>query len=287
MARLSRCALTAAGGDGSRRLHGRRSRAGASRGQAEALTFFIRRLLRRAAWLGWMMPLAAAMSRRLTARRTSSSLRVGADRGRGRLDARLQLALGGLVALGPLGVRDVALLLALDVGHGTSSTAIGSSAFETAWQGYPWPPRLPTATGGRSDQPRRSIDRRPWNSTGSATSRSSPTSTTGSRRCRTASSRSRAPSTPARCASSTSTRWTSSASGASRSRPRTSASSGTATSSTSSTRPATSTSATRSAARSPRARASCSSSTRRRASRPRRWPTATWRSSTTSRSSPR
>ena len=72
---------------------------------------------------------------------------------------------------------------------------------------------------------------------GSATSRSSPTSTTASRRSRTASSRSPAPSTPVTCASSTSTRWTSSASGGSRSRPRTCASSGRATSSTSSTRP--------------------------------------------------
>ena len=30
--------------------------------------------MRRAAWFGWMIPLAAAMSRRLTARRTSSAL---------------------------------------------------------------------------------------------------------------------------------------------------------------------------------------------------------------------
>src|SRR3954454_1091509 len=45
---------------------------------------------------------------------------VGAG-GRGRrLDAGLQLALGGLVAIGPLGVGDVALLLALDVRHGSS-----------------------------------------------------------------------------------------------------------------------------------------------------------------------
>ena len=83
---------------------------------------------------------------------------------------------------------------------------------------------------------------------GSATSRSSPTSTTASRRCPTASSRSPARSTPATCGPSTSTRWTSSASGASPSRPRTCASTGRATPSTSSTRPATSTSATRSAA---------------------------------------
>ena len=86
---------------------------------AEALTFFIRRLLRRAAWLGWMTPLAAAMSRRFTARRTSLVVVLGADRvSVARLDARLQLALDGLVALGPLGVGEVALLLALDVGHG-------------------------------------------------------------------------------------------------------------------------------------------------------------------------
>ncbi len=38
------------------------------------LTLLISRLLRRAAWLGWMMPLAAAMSSRLTARRTASAL---------------------------------------------------------------------------------------------------------------------------------------------------------------------------------------------------------------------
>ena len=64
----------------------RRRRSAARRStdrQAEAVTFFIRRLLRRAAWLGWMTPLAAAMSRRLTARRTSSSLAsVPIERGR-------------------------------------------------------------------------------------------------------------------------------------------------------------------------------------------------------------
>ena len=49
--------------------------------QLAALTFFIRRLLRRAAWFLWMTPLAAAMSRRLTARRRASSPVVGADRG--------------------------------------------------------------------------------------------------------------------------------------------------------------------------------------------------------------
>ena len=37
------------------------------------LIFFIRRLLRRAAWFLWMTPLAAAMSRRFTARRNDSS----------------------------------------------------------------------------------------------------------------------------------------------------------------------------------------------------------------------
>ena len=35
------------------------------------------------------------------------------------LDAGLQFALDGLVALSALGVGEVALLLALDVGHGT------------------------------------------------------------------------------------------------------------------------------------------------------------------------
>ncbi len=39
-----------------------------------AETFFMRRLLRRAAWFLWMTPFDAAMSRRFTARRTSSSL---------------------------------------------------------------------------------------------------------------------------------------------------------------------------------------------------------------------
>ena len=58
------------------------------------------------------------------------------------------------------------------------------------------------------------------------------------------------------------------------------------TSCTSSTPPATSTSATRSPARWPPARAWSCSSTPPRASRPRPWPTATWPSSTTSRSSP-
>ena len=43
------------------------------RRQPAALTFFIRRLLRRAAWFLWMTPLAAALSRRLTARRSASS----------------------------------------------------------------------------------------------------------------------------------------------------------------------------------------------------------------------
>ena len=38
--------------------------------QPAALIFFIRRLLRRAAWFLWMTPLAAAMSRRFTARRS-------------------------------------------------------------------------------------------------------------------------------------------------------------------------------------------------------------------------
>ena len=60
---------------------------------------------------------------------------------------------------------------------------------------------------------------------------------------------------------------------------------GRTTSSTSSTRPGTSTSATRSRARSAPARARCWSSTPRRASRRRRWPTSTWRSTTTWRSS--
>jgi len=43
---------------------------------------------------------------------------IGTDRGVGGLDARPQLGLHGLVALVALQVRDVALLLALDVGHG-------------------------------------------------------------------------------------------------------------------------------------------------------------------------
>ncbi len=60
----------------------------------------------------------------------------------------------------------------------------------------------------------------PWTSRTSATSRSSPTSTTASRRWPTASSSSRTPSPRARCARSCSTRWTSSASGGSRSRRR-------------------------------------------------------------------
>ena len=115
----------------------------------------------------------------------------------------------------------------------------------------------------------------------SATSRSSPTSTMGSRRWPTASSRSPTRSIRARCASRCSTPWTSSASAASRSRPRPSASStrrATArpTSCSSSTPRATSTSPTRSRAAWRRARARCWSSTRRRASRPRRWPTPTW-----------
>ena len=59
----------------------------------------------------------------------------------------------------------------------------------------------------------------------SGTSRSSPTSTMGSRRWPIASSRPRTPSTRARCAPSCSTRWTWSASAASRSRPRRCASS--------------------------------------------------------------
>ena len=115
----------------------------------------------------------------------------------------------------------------------------------------------------------------------SATSRSSPTSTMGSRRWPTASSRSPTRSIRARCASRSSTPWTSSASAGSRSRPRPCASStrrATArpTSCSSSTPRATSTSPTRSRAASRRARGRCSSSTPRRASRPRRWPTPTW-----------
>ena len=51
------------------------------------------------------------------ARRTSSALVSLTDGLRGRLDARLQLALDRLVALGALGVGEVALLLALDVRH--------------------------------------------------------------------------------------------------------------------------------------------------------------------------
>ena len=61
-------------------------------------------------------------------------------------------------------------------------------------------------------------------SSGSATSASSPTSTTGSRRSPTASWSSPEPSTLGTCGPSTSTRWTSSGSGASPSRRRTSAS---------------------------------------------------------------
>ena len=103
-------------------LTGRRDVARAGR-QAPALTFFIRRLLRRAAWFWWMTPLAAAMSRRLTARRNvlvvvSVPMCVVAV-----LDAGLQLALDRLVALGPLGVGEVALLLALDVCHVQTSLA--------------------------------------------------------------------------------------------------------------------------------------------------------------------
>ena len=65
-----------------------------------------------------------------------------------------------------------------------------------------------------------------WHSTASATSRSSRTSTTASRRWPIASSRSPTRCPRARCARSCSTRWISSASAASRSRPRPCASSG-------------------------------------------------------------
>ena len=108
------------------------------------------------------------------------------------------------------------LMLATDV--------LVPSSIETAWQGYRWPPappnRPPVASndgpcatapshGTRPDP--QLLDHRPHR----------PRQVDA---CRTASSRSPAPSTPGTCASSTSTRWTSSASGASRSRPRTSGS---------------------------------------------------------------
>ena len=62
-----------------------------------------------------------------------------------------------------------------------------------------------------------------WTRTASATSRSSPTSTTGSRRWPIGSCSSPTPSRSARCATSCSTRWSSSASAGSRSRRRRSA----------------------------------------------------------------
>ena len=166
------------------------------------------------------------MSRRLTARRTASSLSsvpIVAVAVLTRVFSSLLTALLRSARLALVRLRFFWLLM-FATGRPLRNR---SSAFETARQGYPWPRRLPTATG--RDRHRRAVasTHRPWTSTASATSRSSPTSTTASRRCPTASSRSPARSTPATCASSTSTRWTSSASGASRSRPRTSASTGT------------------------------------------------------------
>ena len=130
-----------------------------------------------------------------------------------------------------------------------------------------------------------------WASPASATSRSSPTSITASRRWPTGSSRSPARWTRRRPSTRCSTRWISSASAASRSRRTpcacsTARATATSTRSTSSTRPATSTSPTRSRARSPRARAPSSSSTPRRASRRRRSPTSTSPPTPASRSSP-
>ena len=78
-----------------------------------------RRDLRFDAWFLWMMPRAAALSRRFTARRRSSAevSAPGRGRGDGRLDPGLDLGLGRLVAKARHLVGPVALDLALDVGH--------------------------------------------------------------------------------------------------------------------------------------------------------------------------
>ena len=122
----------AAGADRQRRVCGaERVRPGPGRparpreAQASVAAAFIRRLLRRAAWFLWMTPLAAALSRRFWAscrrRLAALSSRRSAHGG---LDPGLELGADRLVALGALGVGDVPLLLALDVGHQRGSFAI-------------------------------------------------------------------------------------------------------------------------------------------------------------------
>ena len=193
---------------------------------AAALTVCCRRLLRRAAWLGWITPLAAALSRRFTARRTSSPLAsepMLLVAFLTRVLSSLRTALLRSARLALVRLRFFWLLML--------ATDRPSGCRRTAAQGYRDHPGRPTLRRVRVAALVGSIDT-PWTALASATSRSSPTSTTASRRCPIASSRSPAPSTRVTCASSTSTRWTSSASGGSRSRRRTCGSSGAATCST-------------------------------------------------------
>ena len=94
-----------------------------------SLTFFISRLFWRAAAFLWITPFCAAESMRLTCCADSC---VVVEIVLGVLDSRLQFAAYGLVALVCLRIGEVALLLALDVGHWGSSGRRRGSAFRVA-----------------------------------------------------------------------------------------------------------------------------------------------------------